>query len=69
MDYSVTTTGYDACFNDVNQETKYSIGDDILISYHMGFVWKVLNQFMIGLHEYYDVFEVSNYYYNLIGDL
>ena len=56
LTYSLTTTDYGSYFIDVNAETKTSTGDEWFISYHMGFAWKVLYQFMIGLHEYYDVF-------------
>ncbi|XP_057836734.2 acyl-lipid (9-3)-desaturase [Cryptomeria japonica] len=42
---------------------------DAFIAYHPGSAWKYLDQFMIGVHEDYEVSEISKDYRRLLGDL
>lgn len=42
---------------------------DAFIAYHPGSAWKYLDQFMIGIHEDYEVSEISKDYRKLLGDL
>ena len=42
---------------------------DAFVAYHPGSTWKYLDQFMIGIHEYYEVYEVSKDYRKLLGEL